>query len=577
MCGGNLVVVEGTKICRCDCCQSEVTLSTTNDDKIIEKLNRANHFRQSCEFDRAMQIYEDVLSEVTNDPEVYWNIAICRYGIEYVKDPATSKMVPTCHRTQFSSILKDADYIQAITHADDERKELYIAEAQYIDNVQKNILKISNKEEPFDVFICYKESDENGRRTRDSVLAQELYFGLQKQGFKVFFSRITLESKLGQEYEPYIFAALNSAKVMVVVGTKPEYFKAVWVRNEWSRFLMMLKDDREKMIIPAYKDMDPYDLPDELSGFQAQDMSRIAFMQDLIYGITKIVRPQAGHTETTADAVQEKPVSKPAFNEKQTLDIIDKYIITNNLPAARKVLDDNITNLESYKYWVKAVMIALKDPESSANTDAVVLNGMSELMKCEASQRDTEVTDAVKELMQFAGLNNCTVLHVVAYNHDFEKLTYCIRHNANVNAMTSGNLSPKAMLYRNPVAPSMVDTVKQMDKFLMTSGCSDKTRYSVRKIDPSKIGNNSSQGGSIGGDGTKIGYGITCLVLMFFSFSAAAAGFGGMIWFIILAFICRGCIKSPNQSNASKRIARAARGFAVFFAILSFFVGIGQM
>ena len=51
------------------------------------------------------------------------------------------------------------------------------------------------------------------------------------KGYKVFFSRITLEDKLGMQYEPYIFAALNSAKVMLAFGTKYEYFHAVWVKN----------------------------------------------------------------------------------------------------------------------------------------------------------------------------------------------------------------------------------------------------------------------------------------------------------------------------------------------------------
>mgnify|MGYP000004764029 FL=1 len=93
---------------------------------------------------------------------------------------------------------------------------------------KKGILEISQNEEPFDVFICYKETDEHGRRTHDSVLANDLYHQLTQEGFKVFFARITLEDKLGTAYEPYIFAALNSAKVMVVIGTKPEYFNAVW-------------------------------------------------------------------------------------------------------------------------------------------------------------------------------------------------------------------------------------------------------------------------------------------------------------------------------------------------------------
>ncbi len=82
------------------------------------------------------------------------------------------------------------------------------------------------------MFICYKESDANGRRTPDSVLANDLYHQLTQEGFKVFFARITLEDKHGSAYEPYIFAALNSAKVMVVLGTRPEYLTAVWVKNE---------------------------------------------------------------------------------------------------------------------------------------------------------------------------------------------------------------------------------------------------------------------------------------------------------------------------------------------------------
>ena len=80
---------------------------------------------------------------------------------------------------------------------------------------------------------------------------------MTKEGFKVFFSRITLEDKLGTAYEPYIFAALNSAKVMVVLGTKPEHFNAVWVKNEWNRYLALIKAGAEKTLIPAYQDMDP--------------------------------------------------------------------------------------------------------------------------------------------------------------------------------------------------------------------------------------------------------------------------------------------------------------------------------
>lgn len=69
-------------------------------------------------------------------------------------------------------------------------------------------------------------------RTLDSVLATDIYELLTKEDYKVFFSRVTLDDKIGVAYEPYIYAALQSAKIMIVVGTKEEYFNAIWVRNK---------------------------------------------------------------------------------------------------------------------------------------------------------------------------------------------------------------------------------------------------------------------------------------------------------------------------------------------------------
>lgn len=168
---------------------------------------------------------------------------------------------------------------------------------------KRAFLPFRKKEEPFDVFICYKETDTAGRRTPDSVLATELYQELIRDGFRVFFSRITLEDKLGTAYEPYIFAALHSAKVMVVLGTKPEYFNAVWVKNEWSRYLALIRAGEKKTLIPAYRDMDPYDLPEEFSHLQALDMAKLGFMQDLVRGIRKITAAEAPAAATTEKTV----------------------------------------------------------------------------------------------------------------------------------------------------------------------------------------------------------------------------------------------------------------------------------
>lgn len=289
MCGGTLKINANQTTAVCEYCGTQQTLPKMDDDRRANLYDRANHYRRNNEFDKAMSIYENILNEDNTDAEAYWSLVLCRYGIEYVEDPATHKRVPTVNRTQFTSIFDDDNYKSALRYADAYQKPIYEQEAKAINEIQKGILAISQKEEPFDVFICYKETDNNGRRTPDSVLANDLYHQLTQEGFKVFFSRITLEDKLGSAYEPYIFAALNSARVMIVLGTKPEYFNAVWVKNEWSRYLALIRGGAKKMLIPAYKDMDPYDLPEEFSHLQAQDMSKLGFMQDLIRGIKKIV------------------------------------------------------------------------------------------------------------------------------------------------------------------------------------------------------------------------------------------------------------------------------------------------
>ncbi len=293
ICGGTLEINHGETVATCEYCGTKQTLPRLDDERKANLFDRANHFRRNNDFDKAMGIYEQILNEDTEDAESYWSIVLCRYGIEYVEDPSTRKRVPTVNRAQFTSVFDDEDYKSAIKYADDYQKSIYEAEAAAINEIQKGILAISQKEEPFDVFICYKETDNNGRRTQDSVLATELYHELTKEGFKVFFSRITLEDKLGIAYEPYIFAALHSAKVMVALGTKPEHFNAVWVKNEWARYLSIIKNGANKILIPAYRDMDPYDLPEEFSHLQAQDMSKLGFMQDLVRGIKKIISVDA--------------------------------------------------------------------------------------------------------------------------------------------------------------------------------------------------------------------------------------------------------------------------------------------
>lgn len=355
MCGGTLEINENETTATCEYCGTEQTIPKITDDLIGNLFNRANTLRLKSEFDKAEEIYNKIVGLDNTQSEAYWGIILCKYGIEYVEDPTTYKRVPTCHRTSYDAITADEDYKLAIQYADISQKIIYEAEAKAIDEIQKGILTISQNEKPYDVFICYKETDESGKRTQDSVLANDIYHQLTQEGFKVFYAAITLEDKLGQEYEPYIFAALNSAKVMLVIGSKPEYFTAVWVKNEWSRYLKLMKADRSKLLIPCYKDMDAYELPEEFAHLQAQDMGKIGFINDIVRGIKKVI-----NKDEPKPAVNETAAADQAANSAVAplLKRISLFLEDGNWQEAdeycERVLDSDPENAQAYLYKLMA-------------------------------------------------------------------------------------------------------------------------------------------------------------------------------------------------------------------------------
>ena len=333
MCGGDIDIGKDQTIGRCLFCGSLMTFPRVTDEQRLNLFNRANYYRQQGEFDRAIAIYDRILDFDANDAEAHWGIVLSRFGIEYVEDPQRHTRIPTCHRVQVTSILHDKDYTSAITYSlDSQSKKLYEEEANQIYSIQQRILSISSKEDPYDVFICFKDKTEDGYRTVDSYEAEVIYKQLISKGWRVFFSRITLKDKLGQEYEPYIFSALNTAKVMIVIGTKPEYFQAVWVKNEWSRYIDMMRTNQNKRLIPCYGNMSVYEMPEELSVIQSLSMKDSDFIKNIIQGVERILgktkkeesfrkteeKSKASHQEITKfSAGLQDIVSRQSSNHKR--------------------------------------------------------------------------------------------------------------------------------------------------------------------------------------------------------------------------------------------------------------------
>ena len=383
MCGGDLELIEGSSVAVCEYCGSQQTVPAADNEKKLTLFARANRLRLACEFDKAAGVYESIVADFPTEAEAYWGLVLCRYGIEYVDDPTTGKKIPTCHRSSFDSVMEDNDFEQALENADAVARRVYRDEAKAIEELRRGIVEVSGKEPPYDIFICYKETAEDGQRTVDSVIAQDVYDALTEKGYRVFFSRISLEDKLGTEYEPYIFAALHSAKIMLAFGTDYEYYNAVWVKNEWSRFLQLMTKDKSKHLIPCYKGIDAYDMPKEFAKLQAQDMGKVGAMQDLLRGVDKIMGKGAGAApapaavnapvNATADSLldrawmflEDEDYQKAHEYFERVLDIdprnsrayLGNVLATLHLPSVA-ALDTVIVRLDTFKDFDRAMCFA---------------------------------------------------------------------------------------------------------------------------------------------------------------------------------------------------------------------------
>jgi hypothetical protein len=87
-----------------------------------------------------------------------------------------------------------------------------------------------------DVFISCKNLDEHGVQTRDAQLAAEVYNFLTGKGLSVFLSSFTLEQLGAADYAREIDSALDSASVLLAIGTSADHLNSEWVRYEWNSF-----------------------------------------------------------------------------------------------------------------------------------------------------------------------------------------------------------------------------------------------------------------------------------------------------------------------------------------------------
>lgn len=298
-CGG--VIERKGNYYQCKYCTGKWMADLSDDVHAVERVNAWEALRQH-DFEKSAELFEGIIAKDKNSHEAYWGRALAMNSVVYVDDVQEDKRVPTCNNITEASFLENTDFKKAIALAPEDIASTYQKQAEQIEKIRIEWLQKARKEKPYDIFLSYKETEETGERTQDSIDVQDLYTSLVEKGYRVFFSRQSLRDKIAEHYEPYIYNAIKTAKVMIVFGETAEHFNAVWVKNEWTRFKALVANgEKDKnALVAVYKGMDAYDIPRSLTnGKQAIDYGVPSNYEKLLKHIDGIVNPPKNSTASS--------------------------------------------------------------------------------------------------------------------------------------------------------------------------------------------------------------------------------------------------------------------------------------
>ena len=238
--------------------------------------------------------------------------------------------------------MDDEDFELVMENSDSESRAIFREEAKIIEENRKKYIQIAESEQPYDIYISYRAKDDNGDKTAISEIAGHLYNKLTSAGYSVFLSEAALKGKKQSDCEPYIYSALNSANVMLALGTSYDDYNDVWVKNEWNRYLEIAEKNKNKCLIPCYKDVDEYDIPKEFAGLKVCQLGNDDTFNNIMAEIANVVKP-----ESVNQPAPEPEKAEPAEEiELEEIEIIEPVDIN-------KLLDEGFSAI-SDKNWKEA-------------------------------------------------------------------------------------------------------------------------------------------------------------------------------------------------------------------------------
>jgi len=218
----------------------------------------ANQTLNEKDFDLAYERFQHYVKTYPKNPDGIIGWLLSTYKISYDLDPKTGMYIPRNHDISLppnldkESLFKEAlEAFKAL--GDDEAFRHWQDLALKLNQTIKSYNLFIKDAKPCEIFISFKHTVEDLHHpgkfvdSEDVKDAEKIYEQLLKHGYsdqQVFFSKVDNRQYTG-DFEAKIYYKLQTAKQLILIGSSLDYLESPWVKNEWSRYLMMMKQGQK--------------------------------------------------------------------------------------------------------------------------------------------------------------------------------------------------------------------------------------------------------------------------------------------------------------------------------------------
>lgn len=323
-CGATLEEIGYGKY-RCPYCGSEyseqdfVAEGRVSDLETFSLLNKAREaIELEYDFNASLKFSQSVLEKNPESQEANWLAMLAEHQIAYIPNEA-GKYTPTFLAPE-GKPLPSSRYYRALNAKNR-------ADADQIEKMRLATIEEFRKIKPYDVFISYKQHEQGGNspETKEAVWARDIYTELKTnpktKHLNVFFDQKCLTGS-NAGWEPHIYAAIRSAKCMILLGSSIENINSRWVKNERKRYLSYKKRGEKKEIIVLGSDaVNPLLLDEALQEKQMITNTSGRWLAEIVGRVADICGKPKKEIE------EEVAVAKPPKPKKQRKKLPKKAIL----------------------------------------------------------------------------------------------------------------------------------------------------------------------------------------------------------------------------------------------------------